>query len=197
MTNQVDFLIERIRELETELELALAKRAEEFRIRIFNGKIEYTQDILSAHRSLKAGLIKYIFGANPLKILTLPFIYGLAIPFVLLDMSASLYQTICFPVYRIPKVKRGDYLVFDRANLEYLNLIEKLHCAYCSYANGLLAYVHEIAARTEQYWCPIKHAKRIKAAHARYSRFVDYGDAESYRKDLAKLRKDFEGLGNP
>ncbi len=197
MPNQIDLLIEKIRELEAELEIQLAERAEELRIRILDGKLEYTREILAAHRALKSGLLKYILGANPLKILTLPFIYGIGPPLLLLDASVSLYQFVCFPVYGIPKVDRKDYLVFDRANLAYLNLIEKIHCAYCSYANGLLAYAREISARTEQYWCPIKHAKRVKAAHARYSRFVDYGDAEAYRRNLKTLRKDFEDGGKP
>ncbi len=195
MPNQIDLLVEKIRELEAELELQLATRAEELRIRILNGKIEYTQEILAAHRALKSGLLKYVFGAHPLVLLTLPFIYAIAVPLLLLDASASLYQFVCFPVYGIPKVERKDYLVFDRANLAYLNLIEKIHCAYCSYANGLLAYVREIAARTEQYWCPIKHAKRVKATHGRYSRFIDYGDAEGYHRNLEKLRKEFEDEG--
>lgn len=197
MSNQVDFLIEKIRDLEKELEWELAKRAEELRVRIFEGKIEYTEEIRTAHQALKSSLVNYVFKSNPLKLLTLPFIYGLAVPFGLLDATVSVYQAICFPVYQIPKVKRADYLVFDRASLEYLNLIEKLHCAYCSYVNGLIGYVREIAARTEQYWCPIKHAKRIKATHSRYSHFVDYGDAESYRDNLGKLRKKFDDGGKP
>ena len=28
-------------------------------------------------------------------------------------------------------------------------------CARRGYANGLMAYVREVAVRTEQYWCPI------------------------------------------
>ncbi len=192
MPNQIELLIEKIRELEAELEIALAKRAEELRLRILDGKIEYTKDILAAHRALKTGLPKYVLDSNPLKLLTLPFIYGIVPPLLLLDASISLYQSVCFPVYGIPKVNRKDYLVFDRTNLAYLNLIEKVHCAYCSYANGLLAYAREIAARTEQYWCPIKHAKRIKAAHSRYNRFIDYGDAKGYHNKLGELRKDFE-----
>jgi hypothetical protein len=192
MPNQIELLIEKIRELEAELEIALPKQAEELRLRILDGKIEYTKDILAAHRALKFGLLKYVLDANPLKLLTLPFIYGIAPSLLLLDASVSLYQFVCFPVYGIPKVNRKDYLVFDHTNLAYLNLIEKIHCAYCSYGNGILAYAREIAARTEQYWCPIKHSKRIKAAHSRYSRFVDYGDAEGYRKNLQNLRKDFK-----
>jgi hypothetical protein len=100
----------------------------------------------------------------------------------------ALYQAVCFPVYGIPQVRRRDYLVFDRGQLAYLNAIEKLNCAYCSYANGLLALVREVAARTEEYWCPIKHARRVLGVHARYGSFVDFGDAEAYRHELERLR---------
>jgi hypothetical protein len=101
---------------------------------------------------------------------------------VLLDIFVSLYQAVCFPVYGIEKVRRGDYIAFDRKHLSYLNGLEKLNCVYCSYGNGLLAYAAEIAGRTEKRWCPIKHAKRMAAVHRHYSEFVDYGDADAYRR---------------
>ena len=112
----------------------------------------------------------------------------LIVPLVLLDLFVSLYQALCFPAYGIEKVRRRDYLVFDRHHLAYLNLLQKLNCAYCSYANGLLAYVGEIAARTEQYWCPIKHARRLVGMHARSAHFSDFGDAEAFQRDLDRLR---------
>ena len=77
------------------------------------------------------------------------------------------------------------YLVFDRHYLPYLNALEKLNCAYCSYANGLIGYVGEIASRTEAYWCPIKHARRMVMTHAHYASFADFGDAEAYRRAIA------------
>jgi hypothetical protein len=91
-------------------------------------------------------------------ILWLPLIYGCVVPFFFLDLAVAIHQLICFPIYGIPKVRRRDYLVFDRGRLTYLNAIEKIGCVYCSYASGLLAYITEIAARTEQHFCPIKHA---------------------------------------
>lgn len=84
--------------------------------------------------------------------------------------------------------------MFDRQYLHYLNLIEKMNCAYCSYVNGLIAYIQEIGARTEQFWCPIKHAKRIKTLHSRYRKFAGYGDAETYRSKIEKIRHDFKDL---
>ena len=107
---------------------------------------------------------------------------------MLLDLFLSLYQAACFPIYGIARISRGGYFLWDRGDLPYLNAVERLNCAYCSYANGVVAYGREIAARTEQYWCPIKHARRIVAAHDRYAGFLEYGDAESWAKGLERLR---------
>ena len=64
------------------------------------------------------------------------------------------------------QVKRSEYVIIDRNHLSYLNLIEAFNCVYCGYANGVIAYVREIASRTEQHWCPIKHALRIPTPQA-------------------------------
>ena len=101
-----------------------------------------------------------------------------------------------FPAYGVPKVRRRDYVVMDRNKLRYLNFMERFNCVYCEYVNGLIAYVQEIAGRTEQYWCPIKHALRLKTMHSRYPHFLDYGDAEAYRKHIEQVRRDFEDLKN-
>jgi hypothetical protein len=114
----------------------------------------------------------------------------MSVPIALLDVWISLYQAICFRAYGIVPVQRSKYIVFDRHQLAYLNSIEKLNCMYCSYANGVFAYVREIAGRTEQYWCPIRHAKRVRAPHLQYHHFIDYGDAEGYRKRLVRLRQE-------
>ena len=75
--------------------------------------------------------------------------------------------------------------------LSYLNAIERLNCVYCGYANGLIGFVREIASRTEQYWCPIKHAHKRLDPHRRYARFADFGDSENYQAYLEQMR---EGL---
>lgn len=130
--------------------------------------------------------------ARPLVLLTAPMIYLGWLPFIVLDLFVTLCQAVCFPVWRIPKVKRSDYLFFDRADLPCLNAIERFNCFYCSYANGIAAYAREVATRTEQYWCPIKHARRIVAAHDRYPLFFEHGDAEAYRQGLERLRRQQE-----
>lgn len=183
-------LIERIQVLQAELEAQLAQRRAELRFGLEKGRVAFEEEILRRHRELRVRLSRYVLEANPLAIITAPFIYAVIVPLVLLDLLVTAYQAVCFPAYGIPKVRRGDYLVFDRHHLAYLNAIEKLNCAYCSYANGLIAYVGEIAGRTEQYWCPIKHARRVAGAHRYYAKFEDYGDAEAYQRRLMELRKE-------
>ena len=177
-----------IRALERQLEVALAKRRIELNYAVHDGVVHFEQVVIARHRLLKAQLLRYILGARPAMILTAPAIYGLIIPLVLLDLFVAVYQAACFPVYGIPRVRRRDYLAFDRGQLAYLNGLEKLNCEYCAYANGLLAYVREVASRTEEYWCPIKHARRVLGVHPRYGSFVDYGDGDAYRHDLERLR---------
>lgn len=177
-----------IRALERQLEVALAKRRMELNFEVHEGVVRFEQVVIARHRLLKARLLSYILGARPAMILTAPAIYALIIPLLLLELFVWVYQAACFPVYGIPRVRRGDYLAFDRGQLAYLNAVEKLNCEYCAYANGVLAYVREVASRTEEYWCPIKHARRVLGVHSRYGSFVDFGDADAYRHDLERLR---------
>jgi hypothetical protein len=109
-------------------------------------------------------------------------------PILLLDLCITIYQHICFRAYGLARVRRGDYFVYDRTHLAYLNLIEKINCAYCSYGNGVMAYGREVVARTEQYWCPIKHARKIMGAHSYYTGFVDFGNAQRYKEELENMR---------
>jgi len=121
-------------------------------------------------------------------LLTTPVIYSVLPVFLLLDAWITAYQWICFPIYGIARVRRRRYIVIDRHRLPYLNGIEKVNCVYCGYANGVIAYVREVAARTEQYWCPIKHARPIPTPHPRYHLFFNYADGRAYRHDLPKMR---------
>ncbi len=189
MNPKIDDLLARIRTLETELEQEIETRQAEFRFRLENRKVRFEQEILARHRQFKIGLLRYLAGASWRHLLSALVIYPTIVPIVLLDAGVSLYQALCFPLYRIEKVKRRDFFAYDREQLAYLNFIEKVNCTYCAYTNGLIAYVQEIVARTEQYWCPIKHARRVMGSHGRYANFADFGDAEAYRRELDGLRK--------
>jgi hypothetical protein len=188
MNAELNALMEKLRSVEADIEAELAKRREALRFRIENRKVVFEQDVKRLHRAVKIRSSRYFIDANPLIVLTAPVIYSLLVPIVLVDLWVMAYQAICFPAYKIPKVCRRDYLVFDRHHLAYLNTIEKINCAYCSYCNGAIAFVREVAARTEVYWCPIKHARRVLGPHPHYQGFADFGDAEGFREKLAQLK---------
>ena len=188
MTLQLDLLMERLRSVEAEIETELTKRREELRFHLENRRIVFEREVLRIHREFKTRATRYLIDANPMMVLSAPVIYSLVIPIALVDLWVMAYQAICFPIYKIPKVRRRDYLVFDRHHLAYLNVIEKINCAYCSYANGVIAFVREVAARTEVYWCPIKHARRVLGPHPHYQGFADFGDVEAFRGKLAGMK---------
>ena len=149
------------------------------------GRTAFEKEIPRRHKELQTRLHKYMLNARPLVVLTAPFIYSPIIPFVLIDLSVMLYQVICFPAYGIEKIRRRDYFVFDRPYFAYLNGLEKLNCPYCFYAGGAIAFLREVAARTEQDWCPIKQARKVVAAHEHDREFLDFGDAKGCRDRIA------------
>ncbi|MCA0922446.1 hypothetical protein [Pseudooceanicola nanhaiensis] len=178
-----------IAELHDQIEESVARRREELRYRIENGRIVWEEGVRRHHRALRVRLSTFLARTRLRYVITAPVIYALIVPFALLDLFVTLYQAICFPAYGIPKVTRRDYIRIDRHHLAYLNGLQKLNCAYCGYCNGLLAYVTEIAGRTEAFWCPIKHAARVRARHRHYDGFLDYGDAEGF-EDGVKAQRD-------
>lgn len=194
MNDRLEMLLEKFRMLERELAMELQKKQEEFFYEIHKKKVRFQRGIKLEHRLLMQNAFQYIQRARPMAILTLPVIWSCVFPALLLDLTITIYQAICFPIYGIPKVRRGDYIVLDRHNLSYLNIIEKMNCVYCGYFNGVVAYAREMAARTEQHWCPIKHARRVGDIHSRYKYFFDYGDGKRYRQEIEAARRDFEDL---
>jgi hypothetical protein len=196
MSDKLDSLLVKMRDLENEMMRELRRKEADFLYEVRAKKVRFTEEATARHRKLSKRIHRYIMDSSFLVLLTAPFIWACLLPFVLLDAVVSLYQAVCFGIYGIPKVRRSDYLQFDRHRLAYLNFLEKLNCAYCAYGNGVLAYVTEVAARTEQYWCPIKHALRMKSIHDRYRFFFDYGDAEHYRQQIEEVRRSFEDVAD-
>lgn len=189
MNERLHHLLAQITALEEEVRVALHEQETHVLFRIKGKHVEFEHSIKQVHRRLKQGFFTWLVTNRPQNLITGPIIYGMIIPLLLLDLVVSFYQASCFPIYRVAKVRRGDYIVIDRQQLEYLNFIEKFHCTYCAYGSGLIAYASEIVARTEQYFCPIKHARKILGTHARYASFLDYGDATDYEAKLEKYRR--------
>lgn len=189
MEREFDDLVDRLRQIEDELERRVEARRAEFKYELTQHRVVFEQEIAARHRQLRAGLFRFLRTSPIMALATAPVVYALVVPIALLDLGVCLYQLVCFPIWGIARVRRADYIVIDRQFLAYLNAIEKLNCVYCSYANGVIAFACEAASRTEQYWCPIKHASRIKAPHERYRQFLDYGDADGFHDRLDAYRE--------
>lgn len=190
MNEEIRALVGRIAELEEELRDKLHEQETRVLYELDGRRVRFSREVAAAQRRLRVGSLRWLARGSLRHAVSAPFIYGLIVPFALIDLAVTVYQAICFRLYRIPLVKRSRYVVVDRHQLRYLNGIQKLNCVYCGYANGVVAYVREVASRTEQFWCPIKHARRVTGQHRRYARFLDYGDAEDFEARLAALREE-------
>ncbi|MBM3564839.1 MAG: hypothetical protein FJX42_01850 [Alphaproteobacteria bacterium] len=182
MDDILDRLLAHLREAEAELDRELARHREQLGLTLDRHKLRFEKAVLEQQRRFRRGLKEFFARAPVLFVLTAPVIYAMLIPIALLDLTLFVYQAVCFPVYGIRKVRRRDFIAWDRRHLGYLNFVEKLNCDYCGYATGVIAYAREVGSRTEAYWCPIKHALPIKPPHHRYYEFLDYGDAEGFRR---------------
>jgi hypothetical protein len=190
MTSPLDETGSRMADLLQRLAEERAELQQRFSYRLERGRAVFDAEVIARHRAARVRLWDFLKRARPMVVLTAPFIYSLIVPFVLLDLMVSVYQAVCFPVYGIARVRRADHMVMDRHRLHYLNLLQKLNCIYCSYVNGLVSYIREIAARTELYWCPIKHSRPAAGLHDRHADFIDYGDAEGWQalQDAPRVR---------
>ena len=183
-------------ELENEIDRVLTEKRERFQYTLKRGRVRFERGMRALQRHQKTAVWTYIRNARLGHLLSAPVTYSLIIPFVLLDIMVSIYQHVCFRIYGIPLVSRKKYFVVDRQHLAYLNLVEKFNCIYCGYGNSLIEYTREIAGRTEQYWCPIKHAQRTPDPHHMVDQFVDYGDADAYKNRLQTLREELDTMKN-
>jgi hypothetical protein len=189
MDDRIQQILNQITALEDDLRTALNEQQTSMFFQIKGKRVEFEQSIKETHKRLKTNFFRWLVTYRPQNLITGPIIYSMIIPLLITDFFVTFFQWTCFPIYGIKKVRRSDYIVYDRLQLNYLNFIEKFHCTYCAYGNGMIAYVSEVIARTEQYFCPIKHARKILGTHSRYARFLEYGDAENYEEKLEEYRQ--------
>jgi hypothetical protein len=189
MNEKIKELLTQISDIENEIEKLINEQQEQILYFYEDGKVKFKEGIEDAHKKLKKTLLRYILDSKLRNVLSAPFIYSMIIPFLILDIFITVYQIICFGLYRIKKVNRSSYVIVDRYKLKHLNSLERFNCIYCGYSIGVLNYTREVAARTEQYWCPIKHARKVIGRHSRYDDFIDFGDAVDYHERLAEYRQ--------
>lgn len=189
MNSKIASLIHEIEEMKKQLSQEIDEHNKNTTYEIHNGYVKFQQDVLERQRENMKHLLVYFKEVPLIHFLVAPLIYAMVIPAIFLDMILFVYQQVVFRVFKFQFIKRSDYIVYDRHFLQYLNPVEKLNCIYCSYFNGLMHYAAAIASRTEFYFCPIKHAKKIAYAHEHYQKYFVYGDAQNYQERLEMLRQ--------
>jgi hypothetical protein len=189
LTHRIEEIASEIVRLQGELDREIEDRRKVLGVKLAAGLVGFEEGVVAQQRILRLKVSHFLAQSSFGTVVTAPVIYSLIVPLVLLDIWVGLYQAICFRVYGIPRVRRADYILFDRQHLAYLNWIEALNCMFCAYGNGVVAYVREVSSLTEQYWCPIKHALKVHDPHQRYYQFLEYGDADGYRARLDTLRR--------
>ncbi|WP_373030775.1 hypothetical protein [Sulfurovum sp.] len=189
MNDKIREIIDEIEAMKIKLGEEIDKQESHISYEIQNGYVRFEKEVLAKQRENMKNLLSWLREVPLLHFLTAPLIYVMVIPAIIFDVVLFVYQQIAFRVFNFQFIKRSDYLHFDHHYLGYLNPIEKLNCLYCSYFNGLMLYASAIAGRTELYFCPIKHAKKVVSEHKYYKEFLSYGDEENYQEKLKELRK--------
>ncbi len=194
MNASIRDILERIESLNQDLKKEYTKLAEKYGFSIQERKVIFLEMFRRNNKTKKVPLYKYLIPTHFRHIgyiLSMPFIYGMIVPAVFLDITVTIYQWVAFSLYRIPHVKRSEFILLDRKYLDYLNVLEKINCLYCSYVNGVFAYAVEIGARTERFWCPLKSANKPRFTHGWYKDFANYGDADEWREKMKYDEKMF------
>ncbi len=183
MNSKINEILKEIESKKKELVKEYEKLKDRYDFSFKKWKIIFTEKAKEFNKRYRDSILRYIFDSRIKDILSIPFIWSVLLPVLVLDLFVTVYHYVCFKfLYDIPLVSRKDYIVFDRKHLDYLNIFQKIYCIYCSYVNWFLAYAVEVAGRTEKYWCPIKHAQRNGNGHNWEKYFADYWDAEEFKR---------------
>ncbi|WP_415408057.1 hypothetical protein ACLHDG_05870 [Sulfurovum sp. CS9] len=192
MNDKIKEIIEEIEAMKVKLGEEIAQQEKDITYEIQNGYVRFEKEVLDKQKKNMKNLLTWFRDIPLLHLLASPLVYAMVIPAILFDIILFVYQQVIFRIFKFKFIKRSDYILFDRQYLGYLNSIEKLNCLYCSYFNGLIQYTSAIAGRTELYFCPIKHAKKVAYQHDYYDEFFRYGDEDKYQKKLEEIRKKSE-----
>lgn len=73
-------------------------------------------------------------------------------------------------------------------------LEDKEHAFRYHWVNGKARFEKEVLSHHSELKSGIKHARRLRSPHSRYTHFFDYGDADDYHRDIERVRSDFVDL---
>lgn len=190
--DRISEILEEIEDRKNELIWEYEKLRKKYDFSLERGKIKFSDTARRYQKKFKIPLSHYLIPKHFFHFLSIPFIYGMIVPALFLDICLFVYQNTAHRLYGIPLVRRWEYFCYDRKHLEYLNFMQKFNCIYCSYVNGLFSFAVEVAGRTEKYWCPIKAAKAKSWTHDWEKYFADYGDPKKFQQQFNSNKEYFK-----
>lgn len=179
-------ILETIEKLKKDLRKEYLGLQEKYDFFVQKRKIVFSLGAKNKQRAQKMNVWIYALTPDIKHLISMPFIYWMIFPAIILDIFLYFYQWAALLFYWIPRAERKDYFIYDRRFLVYLNIIQKFNCLYCSYVNWLFAFAVEVGSRTEQYWCPIKHAVNSDSEHKYFKYYSDYWDPEWFNEIFNK-----------
>ena len=187
MKNKIYKLLQEIKNKKIQIWKEYDKLKNKYWFKIDWKKIIWNKLTKKQLKKSKKSILDTLFSAQIRELLSIPFIWIMIIPAIILDIFIFIYQNTAIRLYKIPFTKRSNYIIFDRKQLAYLNIIQKINCIYCSYFNWLMQYAVEVAWKTERYWCPIKNARKKYWEHEWEKYFAEYWDVEWFKDSFCKL----------
>jgi len=98
-------LVEEIKKLEKQLIVEIQKKEEEFFYKLKGRKVFFQEETRKVHKTLVKKVRRYLRDARILNILSAPFIWACLFPALFMDLFVSIFHSICFRMYGIPRVK--------------------------------------------------------------------------------------------
>lgn len=127
MDSQIKKILVKIDELNESLKKEHLRVAQKYGFLVQKKKVIFLEKIRKQNKRFRMPAWKYVFPKSLRHLVSIPFIYSMIIPALILDIFITIYQSAAFPLYGIPRVKRSEYFVYDRRFLDYLNVIQKVH----------------------------------------------------------------------
>ena len=92
MHTSITDILARITQLEEELETEFQRRRHALQADFEDRQVRFEHAVLEQQRRFRMGLVRYVVGAQWRSVLSIPFIYSLVVPMVLLDVALTVYQ---------------------------------------------------------------------------------------------------------
>ena len=92
MNTSLNDILERISQLEEELQSELKRRRDALEANFDHRRVHFEQAIVERHRRFKTSLLSYITQADLRNAISAPVIYSLIVPMLMLDAALTVYQ---------------------------------------------------------------------------------------------------------